>query len=67
MTTEALTAALAKAKNLHDHGRFGTLEQAEFFKAMDAGLAEPDPPADEEYEAPAKSKAKETKAKATKD
>lgn len=44
MTTEALKTALDAAKNLYDHGKFSVLAQAEFFKAMEAGLAEPDPP-----------------------
>jgi hypothetical protein len=53
MTTEALKTALDAAKDLHDHGKFGTLEQAEFFKAMEAGLADPDPPPPPPAPAPA--------------
>jgi hypothetical protein len=53
MTTEALQTALAAAKNLYDHGKFSVLAQAEFFKAMEAGLAEPDPPPEEDAEAEA--------------
>jgi hypothetical protein len=42
MTTEALKAALDKAKDLYNHGKFTTLELSEFFKAMEEGLATPD-------------------------
>jgi hypothetical protein len=52
-----MTSLLAAAKNLYDHGKFGTLEQAEFFKSV----AELAPAADPEVESTkvvAKSKAK---------
>lgn len=54
---------LAAAKDLHDHGKFGTLQQAEFFKAMEEAQAPPPPPPPAPAPAPevAKATAKSTK------
>jgi hypothetical protein len=38
MNQSAVIAVVRKAKTAHDHGRFGTLEQTEFFKEIAVAL-----------------------------
>lgn len=38
---------VSDAKDMYDHGKFGPLQQGEFFKAMEEAMAE-SPPADTE-------------------
>lgn len=64
MNADALSAALANAQTLHNFGKFGPLQQAEFFREAAAAIAEPDPVPDPEpapEAAKAKAPAKSTK------
>lgn len=45
MDEAKLMILVSDAKDMHDHGKFGPLQQVDFFKAMEEAMSE-EPPAD---------------------